>query len=433
MLIVFTGIALALLDRTFRQTAESSLQDNLQAQMYALLTVVEPAADGALDFIETLAEPRFSVADSGLYAFIYDEQEFRSWNSASALSIEPPETVNVATGDRHFGRETNTEGDSFYVMRFGVAWDLGDGVKPAYTFVISESSARFDSQISKFRENLFLWSSIATFTLLALQLLMLRWALDPLQRVAREISRVEQGVQSQITGEYPQEISTLTNSLNGLILSSRRALERYRNSLGDLAHSLKTPLAVLRGASPNIGPESEFELTVDEQVDRMQLIVDFQLRRAGNSGGAILIKPLLVKPAVDKLLNALQKVYFDRAIVADSDLNPDLLVAVDEGDLMEILGNVLENAFKWCDSRVKLSARKAGRQVELIIADDGPGIPDAKVQKIFGRGVRADEQVPGQGIGLAVAHEIVQSYAGKLSVQQADLGGAEFQISLPGA
>ncbi|MFT7531606.1 MAG: two-component system sensor histidine kinase PhoQ, partial [Gammaproteobacteria bacterium] len=181
------------------------------------------------------------------------------------------------------------------------------------------------------------------------------------------------------------------------------------------------------------GPESEFELTVDEQVDRMQLIVDFQLRRAGNSGGAILIKPLLVKPAVDKLLNALQKVYFDRAIVADSDLNPDLLVAVDEGDLMEILGNVLENAFKWCDSRVKLSARKAGRQVELIIADDGPGIPDAKVQKIFGRGVRADEQVPGQGIGLAVAHEIVQSYAGKLSVQQADLGGAEFQISLPGA
>ncbi|MFT7531961.1 MAG: two-component system sensor histidine kinase PhoQ, partial [Gammaproteobacteria bacterium] len=294
VLIVFTGIALALLDRTFRQTAESSLQDNLQAQMYALLTVVEPAADGALDFIETLAEPRFSVADSGLYAFIYDEQEFRSWNSASALSIEPPETVNVATGDRHFGRETNTEGDSFYVMRFGVAWDLGDGVKPAYTFVISESSARFDSQISKFRENLFLWSSIATFTLLALQLLMLRWALDPLQRVAREISRVEQGVQSQITGEYPQEISTLTNSLNGLILSSRRALERYRNSLGDLAHSLKTPLAVLRGASPNIGPESEFELTVDEQVDRMQLIVDFQLRRAGNSGGAILIKPLLV-------------------------------------------------------------------------------------------------------------------------------------------
>ena len=433
VLVVFTAFALAVLDNAFRRNSESALRDSLQAQLYALLTVVEPGPDGALNFVEVLAEPRFAVAGSGLYAFIYDAQDQRVWNSVSALDLEAPETIAIDTGGKLFDRESSTDGEEFYVLRFGVAWDVGDAINLRYTFVVMESAARHDRRLRDFRINLTWWSALGTLLLLALQLLSLRWAMTPLTRMASEIRRVEEGHQAEVVGKYPKEISALTNSLNGLILSGRRALDRYRNSLGDLAHSLKTPLAVLRGAAEQADSMQDFRATVEEQVGRMQSIVDFQLRKAASSGGAVLIKPLSLRPVVEKIMSALDKVHHQRRILSSIEIESELMLAVDEGDLMEILGNILENAFKWCDRKVRFSASQHAGKVILYCDDDGPGIDPGEAEAIFERGVRADEQVPGQGIGLAVVMETVRSYNGSLKVESGILGGARFIVQLPAA
>ncbi len=431
LLVIFIGLGIAVLDTSFRRAARSSVQDHLGAQLYALLTAAELSPQGSLYFPERLAEPRFSVAGSGLYAFAYDAAKRQVWQSDSAVSVLPPKTLVLNTGESRFDQEPDAEGGVYFVLRFGVAWDIGDGAQPAYTIVLSEDLTRYRSQVSAFRRSLLLWSGLAALILLVLQLLTLRWALAPLNRVAEEINRVERGEQTTIEGLYPREISGLTRNLNGLIDSSQRALERYRNSLGDLAHSLKTPLAVIRGLGESGYDTETIQTSLREQSQRMADIVDYQLKRAASSGGTGRIGAVAVDPVVRKLTRTLAKVYRDRGIQFDIRIEADAVVLMDQGDLMEVLGNILENACKWCVARVSFSARRDGGSLQVLIGDDGPGVDAGLAEEVLRRGVRADQRQTGQGIGLAVAHEIVSSYQGGISIGRCLLGGAQVELRLP--
>jgi two-component system sensor histidine kinase PhoQ len=170
---------------------------------------------------------------------------------------------------------------------------------------------------------------------------------------------------------------------------------------------------------------------LEEQIQRMDHIVAHQLQRAATAGGSPSRKPILLEPTVNKLCRALGKVYQEKQIRFEPHLPADIKLRVDEGDLMEVLGNMLDNACKWCQQRVRIDVKLDKSRARFTIADDGPGIDQSQIDMILQRGGRVDESKPGQGIGLSVVVDIIEAYKGKIVVSQSHLGGAAFSFDLP--
>ncbi|MBQ0756570.1 MAG: two-component sensor histidine kinase, partial [Amphritea sp.] len=275
------------------------------------------------------------------------------------------------------------------------------------------------------------WLGGAIFFFLLVETALIRWGLKPLTRLAEDLKRIEMGQSDKLTGEYPTEVQAVTDNLNLLIHNERQQRERYRNTLGDLAHSLKTPLAVIRGAGQEKLDFNGYQTLVTEQAGRMDQIVQYQLSRAVKSQGRTLAKKTPVAPLIQRMVTALSKVYRDKDVEVTLDLQGEYQLAADERDLMELLGNVLENAFKYGRSQVAVSFSNGSGMLQIDIADDGEGVSPELRQTILKRGERADTSAPGQGIGLSVAVDILSSYDGELEISESKFGGALFSIRFP--
>jgi two-component system sensor histidine kinase PhoQ len=270
--------------------------------------------------------------------------------------------------------------------------------------------------------------------LLFIQLTLLRWGLKPLRIIVKDLESIEKGRKTHLDGDYATELEGLAGNLNAFITSERAHLERYRNALADLAHSLKTPLSILRGCADSFGDNKE---SVKEQILRMDEIVEYQLQRAAAKGEHKTAGTVDLSAIIKKISASLNKVYLDKNItftVTAPEPNP---VYYEEGDLYEIVGNLMDNACKWCRHAVRISVslneRKGRRNfaVLLQIEDDGPGIPDGKLAEILKRGVRADENTHGHGIGMAVVHELVGLMGGLLEGKKSEaLGGMKWSVYL---
>ncbi|TPW17098.1 MAG: two-component system OmpR family sensor histidine kinase PhoQ, partial [Halothiobacillaceae bacterium] len=245
---------------------------------------------------------------------------------------------------------------------------------------------------------------------------------------AEDLRAIERGEATQLEGTYPNELNGLTSNLNALIRSEREQLNRYRNSLSDLAHSLKTPLAILQNEIDSRHPTQQSTLV--EQVERMSQLVDYQLQRAASAGRTTLAAPLVIEPLVKRVVASLDKVYADKALRITLAVDAALTFQGDKSDLLEIFGNLLDNAYKWAKQQVTIKVTcdtlNEGKLARLTVTieDDGPGIPEEKARLVLQRGGRADEQVGGHGIGLAVVRDIVQLYDGQLEIAKSTLGGA---------
>jgi two-component system, OmpR family, sensor histidine kinase PhoQ len=397
----------------------------LQGTIYLLLARAELDDSGALVMPTGFAEPRLSLPQSGLYAGIWNVQRQEQWRSPSTLGAEPPfRRDGVPIGE--WRNEVLDAGRQQYLgVSYAVNWAAGQGQRPLVLSVL-EDRAEFDREIATFARTLWLWLGGAGVLLLVAQTLLLQWGLAPLARVAAEVRRIEGGEQQKIEGRYPTELSPLTDSLNALILQVQLRQERYKEALSFLAHSLKTPLAVLRNA---LGEPEQLPGTVRDQVARMDDIVQHQLGRARAGGAARFAPPVLLAPVLDRVRGALEKVYADKGVAITTECAPDLTWRIDEGDLFEILGNVMDNAAKWAAARVQVRAWREGGRLRLRIEDDGPGFSDTR--SVLQIHVRGDERVPGHGVGLAVVNDLVASHQGTLELARSPLGGALVDIVLP--
>ena len=427
--LALTGIAL---DQAFRDSARTAREERLQGQLYLLIAEAEVDITGHLDMPERLQEPRLGQPGSGLYATIVDGRNKERWRSHSALNIELPGESTLAAGKRQFSRLPGTNGREYFVYRMGVSWSEGRK-KYSFTFSVAEDLSAFHAQLARYRHSLWGWLGAMAVLLLLAQTLLLRWGLNPLRRVTAEIRAIEEGQQPRIGGNYPQEIRTLTDNLNALLQRERAQQQRYRDALGDLAHSLKTPLAIMRGALSEPPPgTSSLAATVAEESEKMQHIVDYQLQRAATMGpSSPLVATLEIRPVAERIIASLDKVYRDKAINAEIHTDQAAGFRGDQGDLLELLGNLLDNAYKWSSTRVKFSAGTEAGNLTLTVEDDGPGIPPEEAEYLLQRGARADQSMPGQGIGLAVAASIVQAYGGKIAIGASTLGGAALMVRLP--
>lgn len=396
----------------------------LQTTIYLLLARAELDEAGALVMPPGFAEPRLTLPQSGLYASIRNLKLGERWQSPSTLGADPPfPAVQLAAGQWQHD-VVEGAGRTFLATSYGVNWAAGRHQAPLVLTVL-EDSAGFEREVAVFARTLWTWLGGAGLLLLLAQGLLLRWGLAPLRRVAAEIHGVESGTQGRIEGQYPGEIAALTDNLNALIRHERVRQSRYQEALSFLAHSLKTPLAVLRSA---LAEPQRLPGTVREQVDRMDDIVRHQLGRAAAQGPSRFVAPLAVGPVLQRIRDALAKVHADKHLSFEVECPEDLTWRIDEGDLFEIAGNLLDNAAKWARHRVQARAWLEADRLRLAVEDDGPGFTDTEA--ILQLHVRMDERVPGHGVGLAVVNELVASHGGELKLSRGALGGARVDVAL---
>jgi two-component system sensor histidine kinase PhoQ len=423
-----TGLAL---DKAFRVSAEAAMQDRLQSYIYALLAAADDDENGRMIPPQALPEPRFSKPDSGLYAIITRHDNESLWRSSSLTGRDIDVTEQQRPGERRFRRLARAD-MQLYALAFGVAWEDDAGTEALYTFTVAEDTSVFQAEIDSFRSTLWRWLGGMAVVLLFAQGFILRWGLRPLRTVIADLQQIEKGRTDRLDGHYPRELTGLTSSLNSLIEHSKVVQTRYRNSLDDLAHSLKTPLAILQsGCVDSKDTADASHAFVSEQVERMDEIISHQLQRAAVSGRTTLAKPVPVGRVVERLLRSLDKVYREKQVTIDLELDPSATFTGDEADLTEILGNLLENAYKYCHNKVRVSVvtHQHPDGVAISIEDDGPGIAPEQVDAVLQRGTRMDESVPGQGIGLSMTSEIISVYGGQLAFAASPLGGTLLRVS----
>ena len=315
-------------------------------------------------------------------------------------------------------------GEKLFSLAYSIIWE-GAGVNHPIQFVIQACENRqfYLNTVGRFRRSLWLWFAALSVTLLVVQALNLSWGLRPLRSVEDEVRAIEQGRSNQIVGEYPSELTSLTRNLNKLIAHNRENLQRYRNALGDLAHSIKTPLAILRNQFETEVNTSSTD-TMLEQLERLDRTVEYQLHRAAAAGRSLLSPPLAVTPVVDRIADSLRKVHAHRELEITVEVDPDAVFPGDEGDLMEIIGNLGDNACKWASKRVEIRVTSLPvRTLQIDVTDDGPGIPDGQLEVLLKRGEKLDHSVEGHGIGLAIVREMVEDvYQGHLGFETSNEG-----------
>lgn len=432
LLLVSFGLAFVALDLAFRRAAEASLEDLLQSQVMGLLAAADPVGDGMLELPDELPETRFSRPGSGLYGRVIDDQDETVWTSRSAIGLRLPAVIPEETGRIRFDRLSLKNGTELLNAALRIDWEFEGGGSSSFVFMVTSNLEGLRSQIARFRAWLSGGFGVLVLLLLGAQLLLLRRLMRPLGQAEAEVREIESGTRQKLSDGYPAEIRALSTSINGLIDSERSRTRRYRESLDNLAHSLKTPLAVIRSQLEAGAVDRE---TVDAQVGRMHDIVDHQLRRAVAAGASLGQPGVSVSAQIQPVLEALSKVYSGKRVEVSTDLDDTVLFPGERDDLVEILGNILDNAFKYCSGKVRISTAQqaAGGVAVVLIAvdDDGPGMTAGERERLLCRGVRGQDDSAGQGIGLAVVTDIVEALAGSVDLRDSGLGGARVEIRVP--
>ena len=257
----------------------------------------------------------------------------------------------------------------------------------------------------------------------------MRWGLSPIRKVSNDLKRIQTGQLTELSSEYCSEINELTNGINTLLANEQQQRSRYKNTLSDLAHSLKTPLAIMQGGlqSTNAIDQKEFE----QQINRIDQIISHQLKRGIVAPNNPFSNAIPVKASCESIVSALTKVYRDKPTKVTINLSQNLLFRGDEGDLLEVLGNLLDNAFKYGNGIIEVTGETlSDNKIKIAVEDNGLGVKREQYTQLLMRGERADTTQAGQGIGLAVVTDIVSSYRGSVELTPSNLGGLRVLVQL---
>ena len=432
VLVVFMVLTAIALERAVVKRALQAEEDGLQLLIYSLLGAVDQDRQGLSITVsgDRLFEPSLVTSNSGLYALLYDQQKREIWHSESITIGFPPIGV-TELGEWEF-QTVEHLATPYFRLNFALQWPDINSKLQRYDVVIWRNAVGYFEQLSRFRQTLWSWLIVTTFLLLVVMYLVTRWSLRPLQKIGLEVKAIEDQRQSGFEQDYPDEIAPLTENLNILLKREQYQRQRYRNAMDDLAHSLKTPLAVLTGLSDQRDINQSQIETLREQTDRMNQIVSYQLQKATSVADIRISKPVDLVKIIDKLVSALEKVYQEKAIRVERKLPAQMLLRMDEGDCLEVVGNLLDNAFKYGKKRVAIEGLESeDKSMILIIEDDGEGLAAAEVEQILNRGTRLDQATEGQGIGLAVVADIVESYNIELNFNAAKPGGLRANLEFP--
>jgi signal transduction histidine kinase len=278
--------------------------------------------------------------------------------------------------------------------------------------------------------------SVIAVGLLVAGLAQMRSGLAPLLRLRARLAAMREGRERRVEGSYPAEVQPLVDDLNALLDDREQRVARAQAKAGDLAHGLKSPLAVLSREAERVAESGNSELadTMAHEIERMRRQVESHLALARAAASrATPDARCTIRESADGLVRALLRLHAGRGLSAHVAVAPDHQVLVHRVDLDEMLGNLLDNACKWGRSRVTVESSAVGDAVEITVDDDGPGIDPALGDKVLERGVRADEAAPGSGLGLAIVRDLADLYGGRVALERSPEGGVRARLRLPGA
>ena len=430
VLIIALGLVGFALNAANYRGAVSSLQARMESHVYLVLAAMEVGGNGSLEMDEEFTDPRLTQPSSGIYIRVQGRDEL--WSSASSLGLQWPPQEPAEPGQVVFtepGPDSN-----FFTLIYGVGWQLADNSIVPFTVSVLVDESEISQQTSAFR--LGLWQSLgaAGVILVLAQIVIFFFGFRPLRQVARDVARVESGQAERLEGRYPRELEPLARNVNLLLETEKSNQARIRNALDSLAHSLKTPLAVIQAGLPLHGGDAE--ASMQGAVDEMSRLIATRLERAGSTARRTLAEPVLVQPQLQRIIDSLQKVYSHKMIRCGFTLEKKLAFYGEKRDLLELMGNLLDNAFKYGQSQVRVSggalqpnASRPGLWMQF--EDDGAGIEESQWERLTQRGSRGDEQAEGHGLGLAIVMELVTAYGGEVSIAHSDLGGAKINVRIP--
>ena len=424
--ILLLGGGLAL-DRVLSQAITRNFDDGLNYVLTAMIASAEIGLDGEVLFNRPLADQRFLEPNSGLYYQI-SARGHEDWRSRSlwdrALTVLPEHD------DRSFHAYDSRQfpGEDLRIMERTIVLPGSD---TRWMFMVAAARAGLDDQIRTLRSTLTQSFALLALGLIVLTTLQTLYGLRPLRRVRKEIVRMRAGEKSRVTDPMPSEVLPMVEELNALLAHNERQAEEARTHAGNLAHALKTPLTVIMNAAT--AQSADLGETVIREATTMRRQVDHHLARAravGRRGAAQ--SRAEVWTSLQAVERAVQRLYPETRIDMDGD--KEVAVRVERQDLDEMLGNLIENAAKYGGGSVFATVNRAGSMVEILVEDDGMGIPQEERTRIFDRGVRLDSGKPGTGLGLAIVRDVAEIYGGSIGMEESeDLGGLLMRLRLPAA
>jgi two-component system sensor histidine kinase PhoQ len=433
---IFT-IGTVLID-TFKHSQLDAEEKTLQAQLYGVLSVTE-LENNKINLPPVLTEPKFNQQLSGLYGFIYNSRGEELWRSKSAELFTASlyqANDNFILAKTLFNTITIDEVQQFNRYSYDIEWVNDDETTSPLRIVVANDATILTTELNSYKKRLWQWLSIMAIALITIQLFIMLWGLRPLRRLSTQLRDLHENKIEALDDGYPIELLPVTKNFNTILLHEKNQRERYRNTLSDLAHSLKTPLAVIQS---HLGSRAFDRDIIGEQVTRIDQIISHQLKRASINANKNSISGnsnrILIKPCVDRLTAVLQKVYKDKKITFNNIVKEDILFTGDKADLLELLGNILDNACKYGETAVTISAQLKRNNLQILISDDGKGITEKLQSTLLNRGERGDTAQTGQGIGLCIVTDIISSYGGGLTLKNnmpaPHLKGCCFFIELP--
>ena len=439
-LVLALVLAGVLLGSLFREHVMRQFETVLTQQLDQLTARLEFDAAGQPQIDATrLSDPRWQKPYSGLYwqldrigaDGIGRSAELRSrslWDTALTL---PPDAL--ADGVVHVHESRGPQDRPLMMVERTVR--TADRPDAAWRLIVAGDMNDTSQAVDRF-------TGVLAASLLALGALLVLAALaqvavglSPLRALQRALTEVQDGRTPRLQGRFPTEVQPLIDDFNAVLDRNAEVVARARTQAGNLAHALKTPLAVLAHAADADGPRDELALRVREQVALSRRHIDWHLARARVAASQRLPgQRTAVAPVLAGLVRVMTRVHAERGLTLQlAEVLPDLAFAGEEQDLQEMVGNLLDNACLWARHRIGLRALREADQVVITVEDDGPGIAPDQREAVLSRGVRLDETTPGSGLGLAIVVDLVLLYGGRLALEDSESGGLQARLSLPAA
>ncbi|WP_352891120.1 ATP-binding protein [Mesorhizobium sp. M0848] len=434
--IVTLVVIFTLITTLYRQASERGFDSLLSAHLFNLIGSIGISDSGALTGAPDLGDLRFSEPNSGWYWSVEPASEgvHGDLHSSSMLKNIPSPSVADVPFNASFQRSYPTEGIDGEQLEVFESEFVLDSKNRAARFRVMGNQSELEQEIATFQRRLLTYLSLFGVGMIAINAIAILLGLQPLRRVRNALAMVREGTAQRLDGQFPAEIEPLANETNALIENNRRIVERSRTQVGNLAHSLKTPLAVLLNEGRALGG-AKGQL-IAEQAASMQKQVEHYLQRArvaAQRDSVVFRTPVM--PLVQRMVRVLQKLN-PQTNLSLSLPATEIVFAGEREDLEELLGNLLENAMKWAKSAVQVSVVPlTGKDdpaglFEISIEDDGPGIPEDKAREALKRGRRLDETKPGTGLGLAIVADLVNEYGGVLALERSGMGGLKAVVRL---
>jgi signal transduction histidine kinase len=428
------------LQALYRAETDRQLDTENNETLLALANAIVTVDGGDCDLNETKLpkDEKFEMAFQGRYwaCLVLDEENFivdaeLSESFADSRPEMSPAMISQAVSNPRAIVHGDTAGPVDRQLRIALrSLTFTDRKLPILLYSSIDRTAA-DDAVRRFALTLGIALGVLALGILVGVLVLIRYGLRPLHEIEDKLHDVRAGRRDTLDGEYPGELTPLVKEINTLISHNRKVVDRARTHVGNLAHALKTPLAVLRNEARGDDRVSEI---VRRQTDAMTSNVNHYLKRAQAAAQAeVLGARTEIKEPVEGIARMLERLHRDKNITIDVDADPSAVFRGERGDLDELVGNLLENAAKWCKSRVKVKVARSDDGVEVIVDDDGPGLPAEHRAKALERGKRLDESEPGTGLGLSIVTELADIYGGRLLLEDSPIGGLRARLVLPAA